>query len=75
MLDERVHITEGRLEGREPIRGLLRNIEENLHTISDSPHPGTRGIYLATIAATRTRQDRLQGFGYSRAYQLPNYQV
>jgi len=36
MLDERVHSTEGGLEGREPIGGLLRNIEEDLRGIDDS---------------------------------------
>jgi hypothetical protein len=49
MLDERVHITEGRLEGREPIRGPLRNIEENLHTISDSPHPA-RVVFTSPLS-------------------------
>jgi len=33
MLDERIHSAEGGLEGREPVGGLLRNIEEYLHTI------------------------------------------
>ena len=33
MLDERVHAAEGGLEGREPIGGLFRDIEEYLYTI------------------------------------------
>jgi len=37
MLDERVHSTEGGFEGREPIGGLFRNIEEDLRAIEDSP--------------------------------------
>ena len=36
MLDERVHAAESRLEGREPIRGLFRNIQEYLRPIYDS---------------------------------------
>jgi hypothetical protein len=36
MLDERVHSTEGGLEGREPIGGLFCNIEEDLRAIGDS---------------------------------------
>ena len=36
MLDERIHPTEGGLEGREPISGLFCNIEEYLHAIDDS---------------------------------------
>ena len=36
MLDEGVHSTEGGLEGREPIGGLFRNIEEDLRAIDDS---------------------------------------
>ena len=36
MLDERIHSTEGRLEGREPIGGLFRDIEEDLCGIDDS---------------------------------------
>ena len=36
MLDERVHPTEGGLEGREPIGGLFRNIKEDLRAICDS---------------------------------------
>jgi len=36
MLDERVHETKGRFQGREAIGGLFRNIEEYLHTIRDS---------------------------------------
>jgi len=36
MLDERAHSTEGGLEGREPIGGLFRNIEENLRGIDNS---------------------------------------
>ena len=36
MLDERAHSTEGGLEGREPIGGLIRNIEEDLGAIGDS---------------------------------------
>jgi len=35
MLDERVHPTEGGLEGREPIGRLFRNIEEDLRGIDD----------------------------------------
>ena len=35
MLDERVHPTEGGLEGREPIGGLFRHIEEDLQAIRD----------------------------------------
>ena len=37
MLDKGVHSTEGGFEGREPIRGLFRNIEEDLRAIGDSP--------------------------------------
>jgi len=37
MLDEGVHSTEGGLEGREPIGGLFRDIEEDLRAIDDSP--------------------------------------
>ena len=33
MLDEGVHPTQGSLEGREPIGGLFRDIEENLQAI------------------------------------------
>ena len=36
MLDERVQSTEGRLEGREPIGRLFRNIEEGLRAICNS---------------------------------------
>jgi hypothetical protein len=36
MLDERVHSTEGGLEGREPICGLFCNIEEDFRAIGDS---------------------------------------
>ena len=36
MLDERVHPTEGGLEGREPIGGLFRDIEEDLCAVDDS---------------------------------------
>ena len=36
MPNERVHSTEGELEGRELIGGLIRNIEEDPGTISDS---------------------------------------
>ena len=36
MLDECIHSTEGGLEGREPIRGLFRDIEEDLRGIDDS---------------------------------------
>ena len=36
MLDERVHSTEGRLEGREPIGGLFRNVEQDLRGIDNS---------------------------------------
>ena len=36
MLYERIHPTEGRLEGREPISGLLRYVEEDLCAIRDS---------------------------------------
>ena len=36
MLDERIHPTEGGLEGREPIGGLFRNIEEDLRGIGHS---------------------------------------
>ena len=36
MLDERAHSTEDGLEGREPIGGLFRNIEQDLREISDS---------------------------------------
>jgi len=36
MLDERAHTTEGGLEGREPIGGLFRNVEEDLGAIDDS---------------------------------------
>jgi len=37
MLDEGVHSTEGGFEGREPIGGLFRDIEEDLRAIGDSP--------------------------------------
>jgi len=36
MFDERGHPTKGGLEGREPIRGLFRNIEKYLRPIRDS---------------------------------------
>ena len=36
MLYERIHPTEGGLEGREPIGGLFRNIEEDLRGIGHS---------------------------------------
>ena len=36
VLDERIHSTEGRLEGREPIGGLFRNIEQDLRETNDS---------------------------------------
>jgi len=36
MFDERAHSTEGGFEGREPIGGLFRNIEEDLGAIGDS---------------------------------------
>ena len=36
MLNERVHPTEGGLERREPISGLLRYVEQNLCAIGDS---------------------------------------
>jgi len=36
MLDERVHSTEGRLEGREPIGGLFRDVEQDLRGIDNS---------------------------------------
>ena len=35
MLDERGDPAEGGLEGREPVRGLFRNIESYLHEICD----------------------------------------
>ena len=37
MLDEGAHSTEGGFEGREPIGGLFRDIEEDLCAIDDSP--------------------------------------
>ena len=36
MFDERVHPTEGGFEGREPIGGLFRDVEENLCAVCDS---------------------------------------
>ena len=36
MLDERIHSTEGGLQGREPISRLFCNVEEDLHAIGDS---------------------------------------
>ena len=36
VFDERIYPTEGGLEGREPIGGLFRNIEEYLYAIDDS---------------------------------------
>jgi len=36
MLDERVHSTESGLEGREPIGGLFRNVEQDLRGIDNS---------------------------------------
>ena len=36
MFDERVHPAEGGLEGREPIGGFFRDIEEDLYAIHDS---------------------------------------
>jgi len=36
MLDERIYSTEGGFEGREPIGGLFRDIEEDLCAVDDS---------------------------------------
>jgi len=36
MPDERVYPTEGGFEGREPIGGLFRDVEEYLCTVSES---------------------------------------
>ena len=36
MLDERVHSAEGGLEGREPVGGFFRNVEEYLRALRES---------------------------------------
>ena len=36
VLDERIHSAESGLQGREPISGLVCDIDEDLHAISDS---------------------------------------
>jgi len=49
MLGKRAHSTEGGLEGREPIGGLLCNIEGDPHAICDSlPHWGIQTVRGST---------------------------
>ena len=36
MFDKGAHAPEGCFEGREPIRGFFRNIEESLHAVDSS---------------------------------------
>jgi len=59
MLDERVHAAKGGLEGREPIGGLFRDIQEYLHAIGDSlllcyEDPNSQRAGFAEAAGTLT---------------------
>ena len=74
MLDECVHPAEGRLERREPIGGLFRDIEENLYTIHDS-------LLLRWKVSSGQVADPLRGIGFtyidfdsncSQRFQIPS---
>ena len=55
MLDERVYTANGRAKERKPVEGLFHNMEGNPHVIRGALPTGTRGIYFAAAAVTRTR--------------------
>ena len=54
MLDERVHATQGGLEGREPVGRLFRNIEEYLYNVCYS-------LPLCWKPPSRQRADHMLG--------------